>query len=58
MNCNISKVVRTTRNDLALGTSDGIKFAKMLPGGEIKVTNEKLPIVGKDVTELSEFSVD
>jgi len=38
---NIAKVVRTTRDDLALGTQSGILFATMRHDYTIKLTGEE-----------------
>ena len=55
---NISKVVRTTRNDFVFGTSNGIYFFKMKDQYNMEPTNEPIQLEGKDVTEISEFSHD
>lgn len=57
---NISKVVRTTRNDFALGTQSGIIFCAFRPANSynIQPTAEPEVLNGKDITELSEFAQD
>ena len=55
---NISKVVRTTRNDFVFGTSDGVQFFKLNNNHEFEPSPEPPYLAGKDVTEVSEFSHD
>ena len=55
---NISKVVRTTRNDLAVGTSNGMMFVSPNPNGDLVVTKEPVVLADKDITELSEYNHD
>ena len=57
---NISKVVRTTRNDFALGTQSGIIFCAFRPANSFNLqpTSEPEVLTGKDITELSEFAQD
>jgi hypothetical protein len=55
---NISKVVRTTRNDLAIGTAKGMLFVDQTPEGSLVPTKEKVMLDTKDITELSEYSHD
>ena len=52
---NISKVVRTTRNDFALGTESGVYFCTFKDS--FKLLGEPI-LPGSDVTELSEFALD
>jgi hypothetical protein len=54
---NIAKVVRTTRNDFALGTQTGVLFAIMRSDYNIRLTGEE-SLQGKDITELSEYAQD
>ena len=54
---NIAKVVRTTRNDFALGTQTGVLFAVMRTDYNIRLTGEE-SLQGKDITELSEYAQD
>ena len=57
---NISKVVRTTRNDFAVGTDSGIHFCSFNPKGShnFVLSNEPVVLEGKDITELSEYALD
>ncbi len=57
---NISKVVRTTRNDFALGTESGVIFCAFKPAlsFNIVLTAEPECLSGKDITELSEYAHD
>jgi hypothetical protein len=60
---NISKVVRTTRNDFALGTSAGIVFCKLAKdhqtGNPVLIANNGETLLEqKDITEVSEFAQD
>lgn len=57
---NISKVVRTTRNDFALGTESGVVFCTFRPAHSynIVLTGEPEYCKGKDITELSEYALD
>jgi hypothetical protein len=55
---NISKVVRTTRNDLAIGTSSGMMFVQATAGGDLVPTREVVVLPDRDITELSEYSHD
>jgi hypothetical protein len=55
---NISKVVRTTRNDLAIGTSSGMMFVQATAGGDLVPTREAVVLPDRDITELSEYSHD
>ena len=59
-NRNISKIVRTSRNDFALGTESGVLFCAFKPPMtfNIALTQEKECLSGKDVTELSEYAHD
>lgn len=57
---NISKVVRTTRNDFVLGTSSGIVFAQLVKdpktnGPMLRQVQGGVMLKDKDVTEVSEF---
>lgn len=56
----ISKVVRTTRNDFALGTESGVIFCAFKPplSYNIALTSEPECLSGKDITELSEYAHD
>ena len=55
---NISKVVRTTRNDFVFGTSDGVQFFRLNQNHEFESSPEPPYLAGKDITEVSEFSHD
>lgn len=57
---NISKVVRTTRNDFALGTESGVVFCCFKPANSLNIalTGEPECLPGKDITELSEYALD
>ena len=56
---NISKVVRTTRNDFAFGTSRGVYFFRMNENNfTFEPSAEPLCLDGRDVTEVSEYSHD
>ena len=56
----ISKVVRTTRNDFAIGTQSGIIFCAFKPANSYNIQQTADPevLTGKDITELSEFAQD
>lgn len=51
-------MVRTTRNDLVIGTSKGMLFVQCTPNGELIATREPVVLPDKDITELSEYDVD
>ena len=59
---NISKVVRTTRNDFVLGTAAGLVFfsvGKDPRTSDLKVkTTADVLLRDKDITEVSEFAQD
>ena len=56
---NISKVVRTTRNDFAFGTSRGVFFFRMNENNfTFEPAAEPICLDGRDVTEVSEYSHD
>jgi len=55
---NISKVVRTTRNDIAIGTSKGVFFYKVTNDYNMEPIYAQSMLPECDVTELSEFAID
>ena len=58
LDANISKVIRTTRDDLALGTSKGVHFYKVNQDFSMEPSCEAVCLTECDVTELSEFAID
>ena len=55
---NISKVVRTTRNDIAIGTSKGIFFYRVNEEGSLEPAYAQAMLPECDITEMSEFAID
>ena len=55
---NIAKVIRTTRNDIALGTSQGVHFFKVNNDYSVEPSCSVACLMESDVTELSEFAID
>jgi hypothetical protein len=55
---NISKVIRTTRNDFALGTSKGVYFFKVYEDFTVEPVTSIPCLPGRDITELSEYAID
>ena len=58
MDTNISKVIRTTRNDFAFGTSKGVHFFKVHPDLSMTPTTTVACLPDRDITEISEYAVD
>ena len=58
IDANISKVIRTTRNDYAFGSSKGVHFYKVNQDFSIEPASSKAFLADNDVTELSEFAID
>lgn len=58
LDANISKVIRTTRNDIAFGTSKGVYFYKVNQDYSLEPALNMAVLPECDVTELSEFAVD
>jgi len=55
---NISKVIRTTKNDVAFGTSKGVHFYKVNQDFSLEPSCSVACLTDCDVTELSEFAID
>ena len=55
---NISKVLRTTRDDLGLGTAKGVHFFKVNPDFSVEPSCNVACLTECDVTEFSEFAID
>lgn len=55
---NISKVVRTTRDDFAFATSKGVLFFRLNKDMTLEPSCQVTCIPGCDITELSEYAID
>jgi len=58
LEANVSKVLRTTRNDIAIGSSKGVFFAKVNQDFSVELVNQQALLPECDVTEVSEFAID
>jgi len=58
LDVNISKVIRTTKNDIAFGTSKGVHFYKVNQDFSLEPSCSVACLIEYDVTEISEFAVD